>query len=111
MDEQEWPKLTHAQRAMWEAFTDQRCANFVSAADFISDLKDYQKDFLSQSGKETLEFLRTMRPEEVKGLQAYLALRSTGSFMLWGIGTLVAGFIAVTSVWGTVSGWLKGIKP
>lgn len=104
-------QLTPAQQAMWEAFTDQRCANFVEAADFISDLKDYQKNFLSQSNKETLEFLRTMRAEEVKGLQAYLALRSTGSFMLWGLGTLVAGFIGVTTIWGTVSGWFKGIKP
>jgi hypothetical protein len=103
-------ELTAAQAAMWAAFTDQRCANFVAAADFIADLSDHQKAFLSKAKPETLEFLADLRAEEVKGLQAYLLLRSTSKYLFWGVTAILGGLTTVLILWDKAKVFFMGSK-
>lgn len=103
-------ELTAAQAAMWAAFTDQRCANFVAAADFVADLSEHQKAFLLRAKPETLEFLADLRPEEVKGLQAYLLLRTTGKYLFWGLTAIIGGMTAVMILWDKAKIFFQGSK-
>jgi hypothetical protein len=100
--------LTAAQEALLTALTDQRCANILESADFIHDLSHKQKDFLTQADPATLDFLRTLRPEEVKGLQAYLTLRSTSWYLAWAIGALITGLVLVLTLWNQGKIFLVG---
>lgn len=102
--------LTAAQEALLSAFTDQRCANILESADFIHDLTRAQKDFLTQAQPETLEFLRSLRKEEVEGLQAYLTLRSTGSYIAWAVAALAAGMVTVLLLWNQGKIFFAGWK-
>lgn len=99
-------EVTEAQHVFLTALSDQRVANIIESADFIHDLSAKQKDFLTQADPATLDFLRTLRPDEVKGLQAYLLLRSTSSYLAWGIGAVVGGLVAVLFLWDHIKPFL-----
>ena len=103
-------ELTAAQAAMWAAFIDQRCANFVAAADFVADLGEHQKAFLTKAKPETLDFLADLRPDEVKGLQAYLLLRSTSNYLFWGVVAIGGGLTTVLVFWNNIKIYLAGSK-
>ena len=102
--------MTKAQEALLTALTDQRCVNILEAADFISDLSPAQKAFLQQAEPVTLNFLRTLREEEVRGLQAYLALRSTSWYLAWGIGALVGGLTTILVLWNNIKAYFAVAK-
>lgn len=64
----QYPELTPAQWSVIAALTDQRCANILEAADFISDLSPEAKAFLKSADRAkiaqmiaNLEFYRTSR--------------------------------------------------
>lgn len=82
----------------------------MECADFVHDLTEKQKAFLTQADPVTLDFLRTLRPEEVKGLQSYLLLRSTSSYLAWGIGSIVIGITAMLILWDRVKLFFAGAK-
>lgn len=105
-----YPEITVAQWEVLSAWTDQRCTNMLDAADFLSDLTEKQKAFLKQAEPETLDFLRRLRPEEVKGLEAYLLLRSTSSYLAWGIGSIVVGLAAILLLWDRAKLIFAGVK-
>lgn len=111
------PQLQHD---FWRMMTVQRIANVVQLADIIGDMsadglellrkmgdKDRKalRKFFLQAENDTFEFLADLRPEEVKGLKAYLILRSTGSYMAWGIGATLGGIIAVGALYNMLVGW------
>ena len=104
-----FPEITPAQWAVLQAMTDQRCANFMEAMDFIADLKTETKDALMQADKETWDFLRRLRPDELNELGNAIenarAFRRAGKMVRWSIVTLFGTFVGMSVIWDKVA-WL-----
>ena len=104
-----FPEITAAQWAVLSAFTDQRCANLLEAADFIADLPEETKTALMQGDKGTWEFLRRLRPDELNELGNAIenarAFRRAGKMVRWSIVTLFGTFVGMSVIWDKVS-WL-----
>lgn len=105
-----YPQLTQAQWAFLSTLTDQRCANLIETADFVSDLPEQTRDFLSKAKPTTLEWLQDLREEEVVGLKAYLRLRSSTSYVAWAIGGIIGGIVAVITFWNAISPFFRAPK-
>jgi hypothetical protein len=107
-------KMTKAQVAFWVGMTDQRVANMWEAADLIAGLGADGKEFFRAADPATFKFLKGLREEEVKDLAAcvkyFIAFRTAFSFIFWGVGVLLAAFVAVITAWDKVSGLVKGAK-
>lgn len=99
--------LTEAQEAVLVALSDQRCANLLSAADFIADLPDATKTFLLEA-----------RPEEIQKLQdgirlavATQTVARAGEWTMrvgrWVILTAFSIIMFFTIAWEKVPAFLK----
>lgn len=106
----EYPVITREQHAFLSMLTSQRCANLVEAIDFYTDLPEPVKRMLETANPETIEFLRELRKEEVQGLKSYLLLRSTGSYLAWGVGALVGAIIAGSALYNTITEWIGRLR-
>lgn len=76
----------------------------MSDPEFLADLPEETRKFLSQLRKDDLETLQD-------GLRLVIAVRTVGKFSKWVIITFVGAFVGLVMVWESVLKFLKFIGP
>jgi hypothetical protein len=80
-----YPEITPAQWAVLSAWTDQRCANMMGGADFVSDLSPEAKAFLRGADKAKIKQLNS-------NLEFYATSKAIWRF-LWIGGSVLVGLV------------------
>jgi mannose/fructose/N-acetylgalactosamine-specific phosphotransferase system component IID len=91
-----YPEITKAQWAVLEAMTDQRCANLLEAADFISDLSPEAKAFLKSADKKKIQSLN-------ENIEFYSTSKAVWKFLWIGGGAIMA----LLAAWKTLGDYIS----
>jgi hypothetical protein len=89
-----YPEITEAQWAVLSAWTDQRCAHMMDAADFIADLSPEARSFLLGADKEKIKALNN-------NMDFFANSKAVWRFLWIGGGIVVAFMVAIAQAWKT----------